>query len=389
MKDRVSTYPGRVRMTPVSGQTNVYDLERADQPTEEGTPLNKANLLSDAVAEFLDLPTTATPNDAFRALKARQNAILKYTDINTSGQWTVPSDLVGGKIFVIVVGGGGSGGGVNSSGYGGSDGGSGHLSFGTLSVTAGQVISAVIGAGASAATRGNNGTNGGTTTFGTLSAAGGSGGKLYGGDGGYGGAGGGGFSSGNGGNASFGGGGGTTGSGKKGGNGGPYGGGGYAGGSANVGKGGTYGGDGGSSSTYSEIGAPYEDSYEMWDLAAEYYGVEKIDRALNKGKKTTAVYLGGGGLGSCYPNTLPTSGAGGCGFLGFGTYYRNNSYGAGGGLFYSPLDTNNTTGGTGGFYSSGNSGLRGNGGSTAKAGGNGVVGIWYYATPTRYFNENI
>ena len=40
--DRVPTYPGRVKLTPVSGQTNVYDMVRSDSPTEVGTPINKA-----------------------------------------------------------------------------------------------------------------------------------------------------------------------------------------------------------------------------------------------------------------------------------------------------------------------------------------------------------
>lgn len=40
--DRVPTYPGRVKLTPISGQTNVYDMVRADSPIEEGTPINKA-----------------------------------------------------------------------------------------------------------------------------------------------------------------------------------------------------------------------------------------------------------------------------------------------------------------------------------------------------------
>ena len=40
--DRIPTYPGRVKLVPVSGQTDVYDLVRADQPVEEGTPINKA-----------------------------------------------------------------------------------------------------------------------------------------------------------------------------------------------------------------------------------------------------------------------------------------------------------------------------------------------------------
>ena len=30
MKDRVSLYPGRVMLTPVAGQENVYDMVRAD-----------------------------------------------------------------------------------------------------------------------------------------------------------------------------------------------------------------------------------------------------------------------------------------------------------------------------------------------------------------------
>lgn len=42
MKDRVPTYAGRVTLTPVTGQDNTYTLAMADQPTEAGTPLNKA-----------------------------------------------------------------------------------------------------------------------------------------------------------------------------------------------------------------------------------------------------------------------------------------------------------------------------------------------------------
>ena len=43
--DRVPGNPGRVRLIPVSGQTNTYDMVRADNPVVEGTPINK---------EFLD-----------------------------------------------------------------------------------------------------------------------------------------------------------------------------------------------------------------------------------------------------------------------------------------------------------------------------------------------
>ena len=68
MKDRVPLYPGRVTLTPVSGQANTYDMVRADQPTEEGTPLNKETLLSNTTAEALGLSGDPTVNDAFGAL---------------------------------------------------------------------------------------------------------------------------------------------------------------------------------------------------------------------------------------------------------------------------------------------------------------------------------
>lgn len=68
MQDRVPLYPGRVTLNPVAGQANTYDMVRADQPTQEGTPLNKATLLKDVTASILGLPNTAVPDDAFLAL---------------------------------------------------------------------------------------------------------------------------------------------------------------------------------------------------------------------------------------------------------------------------------------------------------------------------------
>lgn len=40
-KDRVPTNPGRIILTPVIGRANTYDMVRADNPTEEGTPLDR------------------------------------------------------------------------------------------------------------------------------------------------------------------------------------------------------------------------------------------------------------------------------------------------------------------------------------------------------------
>ena len=75
MKDRVSLYPGRVTLTPVSGQANTYDLTRADQPTQEGTPLNKASLLKDATAALFGLPNTAVPDDVLHLLSRFQSGL--------------------------------------------------------------------------------------------------------------------------------------------------------------------------------------------------------------------------------------------------------------------------------------------------------------------------
>lgn len=76
MQDRISLYPGRVKLTPVAGQDNVFDLVRADQPTQEGTALNKGNLLADDTAALFgiaagDIPGTV-PDDVLKLLSRFQ-----------------------------------------------------------------------------------------------------------------------------------------------------------------------------------------------------------------------------------------------------------------------------------------------------------------------------
>ena len=91
MQDRVSLYPGRVKLEPVAGQANTYDLTRADQPTQEGTPLNKANLLSDATVALMGLDAAATPDGAFAALAGKNDIrLIKIEKITTSQTWTAP-----------------------------------------------------------------------------------------------------------------------------------------------------------------------------------------------------------------------------------------------------------------------------------------------------------
>lgn len=84
MVDRVPTYPGRVRLVPVSGQENVYDLTLADEPVQVGTPLSKANLLTDETGETVNQATgstPATPNWALALLAQKMAA--NNTDIET------------------------------------------------------------------------------------------------------------------------------------------------------------------------------------------------------------------------------------------------------------------------------------------------------------------
>lgn len=92
MQDRVPLYPGRVKLTPVSGQANTFDLVRADQPTQEGTPLNKASLLKDATAALFGLGADAVPDDVLDWLGAYNQywwslttpAVYGYTEVRTT-----------------------------------------------------------------------------------------------------------------------------------------------------------------------------------------------------------------------------------------------------------------------------------------------------------------
>lgn len=84
MKDRIVEFPGRLKMTDVeTGDVYIYDVERAEgEVTEEGTPYNKANVLSDETAEELGLAEDATPNDAFHALFEKVDDLVDADNID-------------------------------------------------------------------------------------------------------------------------------------------------------------------------------------------------------------------------------------------------------------------------------------------------------------------
>lgn len=88
IKDRVPTKPNRFLFTPEDGSSPFYAvLSRADEPTQEGTPLNKATLdamrtaenvwVSDEVKELYGL--TEDSNDADHAFKKVISVKPQYT----------------------------------------------------------------------------------------------------------------------------------------------------------------------------------------------------------------------------------------------------------------------------------------------------------------------
>lgn len=63
VKDRIPTHPGRVKLVPVKGEENTYDMVRADSPIEAGTPLNKA--LFDSMQNYIYNAVQAIDNKVF------------------------------------------------------------------------------------------------------------------------------------------------------------------------------------------------------------------------------------------------------------------------------------------------------------------------------------
>lgn len=95
MQDRIPLYPGRVKMTPVAGQANTYDMVRADDPTQAGTPINKATLLKDATAALFGKTNAAVPDDILSLLS-------KSVLAQTVGGNTDLTDVLGTKLTVGV-----------------------------------------------------------------------------------------------------------------------------------------------------------------------------------------------------------------------------------------------------------------------------------------------
>lgn len=104
MKDRIPKYAGRVKLIPVANQPNIYDMERADDPFEEGTPLKKATLLSDETATSLGLTGDSNVNDAFGAISRDKVSKTDIIDNLTTIEKSKPLSANQGVILNGLVG---------------------------------------------------------------------------------------------------------------------------------------------------------------------------------------------------------------------------------------------------------------------------------------------
>lgn len=77
MRDRVSLYPGRVKLTPVAGETDTFDMVRADAPTDVGTELSKKNLLQDSTEiSLFGSAADRTVDEAFAGIAVQLKLIM-------------------------------------------------------------------------------------------------------------------------------------------------------------------------------------------------------------------------------------------------------------------------------------------------------------------------
>lgn len=95
MKDRTPKYRGRVKLLPVTGQENIYDMTRADEPDDTGTPFNTRTMLQDSTAQFLKLPVSNPfVDDALRHMPDRVNPVgtIRTTPQQSLGDAWLPCD---------------------------------------------------------------------------------------------------------------------------------------------------------------------------------------------------------------------------------------------------------------------------------------------------------
>ncbi|WP_298016613.1 glycine-rich domain-containing protein [uncultured Dysosmobacter sp.] len=109
MKDRQPLHPGRVKMTPVAGQENTFDMVMADEPTEAGDAPVKVNLLKDQTAALFGQGGDAVVDDVLHLLgnyipTKYGLLIIRCTDAagNPAAGTVTVSPAVEGSNFIII-----------------------------------------------------------------------------------------------------------------------------------------------------------------------------------------------------------------------------------------------------------------------------------------------
>jgi hypothetical protein len=114
MKNRDSAHPGRIKLTPVDEANGIYDLTRADDPRDEGTPLNK-KLLDFAVAACGVTAGTATAytlDDEFGGFTLTEGAKVNFrlhvassagATLNVNGTGAKPMVNIRGEVIPVSI----------------------------------------------------------------------------------------------------------------------------------------------------------------------------------------------------------------------------------------------------------------------------------------------
>jgi len=102
--DRVSTYPGRVKLTKANGTIEYVTWERADEPTVPGTPINKALFDSIAADIGLTAPVNLYVSGAGSDTLGNGTSANPYKTINKALS-VLPKNLNGKRAFISIAAG--------------------------------------------------------------------------------------------------------------------------------------------------------------------------------------------------------------------------------------------------------------------------------------------
>ena len=180
MVDRAPTKPNRYAVYDENHNFIRYEYhERADEPTQVGDALNKANLLPDAVATALGLTGNPQVKDAL--MRVAPWRLLQAYTVAGSYTFTVPEGIT--ELGAFVIGGGGAGGlatYVSNNALAATGGGSGRTNKTVITSPFNSTYPVVVGAGGNGVTGANEGragNNGNSSSFNGVTALGGTGGN--------------------------------------------------------------------------------------------------------------------------------------------------------------------------------------------------------------------